>query len=98
MEVFNFEKAVELDPQNYSYLYYLGNAYEDIGEYGKAVETYLKVLSIKPDDKDTLYDLAELLIISGYRSDAEKIITKLNPLDKGRASKLALLMKKTTCH
>jgi S1-C subfamily serine protease len=97
LEVFNFEKAVELDPHNYSYLYYLGNAYEDIGEYGKAVETYLKVLSIKPDDKDTLYDLAELLIISGYRSDAEKIITKLNPLDKGRASKLALLMKKTVC-
>ena len=97
LEVSNFEKAVELDPQNYSYLYYLGNAYEDIGEYGKAVETYLKVLSIKPDDKDTLYDLAELLIISGYRSDAEKIITKLNPLDKGRASKLALLMKKTVC-
>ena len=96
LEVSNFEKAVELDPQNYSYLYYLGNAYEDIGEYGKAVETYLKVLSIKPDDKDTLYDLAELLIISGYRSDAEKIITKLNPLDKGRASKLALLMKKWT--
>ena len=72
-------------------------AYEDIGEYGKAVEAYLKVLSIKPDDKDTLYDLAELLIISGYRSEAEKLITKLNQLDKGQASKLELLMKKTVC-
>jgi S1-C subfamily serine protease len=98
LEVANFSKAVELNPQNYNYLYYLGNAYEDIGEYGKAREAYEKVLSIKPDDKDTLYDLAELLIVSGYCSQAEKLVTRLNQLDQGRARKLGFLMRKTACH
>jgi tetratricopeptide (TPR) repeat protein len=98
LEVSNYLKAVELDPQNYGYLYYLGTVYEDLGDYVKAAEAYIRVLSIKPDDKDTLHDLAELLIVSGLRSQAEKPITQLNQLDNGQVRKLEMLMRKTACH
>ena len=44
--------AVELDPQLYEALQYLGNIYYETGNYQQALECYKKVVELNPQDKD----------------------------------------------
>ncbi len=48
--LFRFEKAVQDDPQNPSALNNLAVAFEQMGEFQKARESYERALELKPND------------------------------------------------
>jgi len=97
LEVSNYERAVEINPDKCEYLYYLGTAYEDTHRYDKAVKAYEEVLSIRPEHKDALHDFAILAIAAGDCGRAGKLISKLKELDTGQAKKLGFLIERTAC-
>ncbi len=72
---------------------YLGNAYEDIGKYNLAIKAYENVLMSKPDEKDTLYYLSILYLISNNKEKAQKLIPKLEKVNMGLANEIHLLIK-----
>jgi tetratricopeptide (TPR) repeat protein len=50
-------KAVEKDPENYSYLFAIGTLYDKKQKYDEAIEYYAKTLAIKEDFFDAQYNL-----------------------------------------
>jgi len=51
------EKAIEKDPENYSYYFAIGTLYEKKENYEKAIEFYQKTLDINPEYFDAQYNM-----------------------------------------
>ena len=57
-------------PTNIDISYYLATAYEDVKMYDEAIAQYNTTLKIKPDHKDSLYQLSILYITRGEKEKA----------------------------
>jgi tetratricopeptide (TPR) repeat protein len=53
-----FQKALEIDPNNTDALYNMASVYMSKKEYGKAAERFEKLISSNPNDGDAHYNLA----------------------------------------
>ena len=56
-EIAQLEEALRHDPENLQALISLGNAYFDMNQYNKAIETYQKALKIDPKNADVRTDM-----------------------------------------
>jgi len=74
--------------------YFLGSAYEDVGNYEKAITAYNKALTIYLDHKDALHDLALVYISTGDTQNALHLLQRLTAIDKGWGNQLQLLIKR----
>lgn len=52
--LFYFNKALELDPNNFYILHSKGYALENLGKYQEALKYYDKVLNVNPGDENGL--------------------------------------------
>jgi len=82
------------DPDNVDAVYYLGTAYEDVGEFDKAIEAYNKALSINPGYKDALHDLSLVYIATGNTKKARGLLPRLMSVDRGSGKELQLLINR----
>ncbi len=80
----NYEKAIEINPQNAAALTGLGHAYNLLGQYDLAKTNYEKALEIDPFLDYALYNVARILYINGERELAEE---KLNLLVESSTNK-----------
>ncbi|MGD2087867.1 MAG: protein kinase [Candidatus Aminicenantes bacterium] len=76
-----FSREVEIDP---FYLYaqdWLGNCFEYLGEFKKALIYYKKALEISPNDVYNLGKCAKLLLITKKYSEAEELLARAEKID-----------------
>ena len=79
------EKLLEGDPNNVDLLDWLAFMYYSIDNIDKAIETYKRALSIKSDNENQHYYLANSYYKKGMMSDAKKEwseVIRLNPSSK----------------
>ena len=87
-----FKNALQFS-QPYSELYFdiqhnIGLCNYEMKHYDEAIERFKAVLAIKDNDAESLYNLALLYIRKGDRTEASKIIKRLENLNKEFANKL----------
>ena len=70
----NFNKAIELQPNNYSAYFHRGRAYQFIGKFDEAINNYMKAAEIKPKES-ALY--ANMGVCYRLKQDYEKSIQNL---------------------
>ncbi|PPR86876.1 hypothetical protein GOBAR_AA33811 [Gossypium barbadense] len=79
----NFEKVLEVYPDNCETLKALGHIYVQLGQVDKAQEFMRKATKIDPRDAQAFLDLAELLISSDTGAALDSFKTARNLLEKG---------------
>lgn len=52
-----FRQATELDPKSSEAYGYMGRAYEELGQWGEALQIYQQLISLGPDDAKSHYYL-----------------------------------------
>jgi S1-C subfamily serine protease len=67
LELQNNYLAAQADTSNAEAFYYLGTAYEDIGQFDNAIIAYKKSLSLNPKEKDALHDLSLIYLAKGEK-------------------------------
>ncbi|HPZ08429.1 MAG TPA: DUF3808 domain-containing protein [Candidatus Eremiobacteraeota bacterium] len=73
----HLEKAVEFDPDKYSFLYFAGgNLYYKKGDFSKAAEYLWKALKYNPSDRDVYSLLAEIYLRENKNNTAVKVLKK----------------------
>ena len=77
----NYQKAIELDPNNPFFYNGLAIIYANLSDYKKAMETFDKALSISPDDKNILLNKMNSMINSSLFKESIPIISKIIELD-----------------
>ncbi len=75
--VAELEKLSAGDPQNADYRKQLGNAYYDLGDYGKAIVAYEEGLKLKPQDPAVETDLATSYHFLGQEDKALALLDKV---------------------
>jgi tetratricopeptide (TPR) repeat protein len=80
----NYEKAIQLlqqargqDPENPAVLRYLGHAFFRIKKPKEAMNFIRKAIDLAPDDKESLYTLAECYYEANQTDQAQRIFTHL---------------------
>ncbi len=53
----SYQKATELNPDNYSAYYNMGNAFSDLKQHREAIKCYQKTVEINPDNHSAYYKL-----------------------------------------
>jgi TolB-like protein/Tfp pilus assembly protein PilF len=71
------QKSLELDPSYEIALVNLGRAYEQEHKYDLALEAFRKILAAAPEDPAVLALIGHAEAVSGRRSDALQIVSKL---------------------
>jgi tetratricopeptide (TPR) repeat protein len=66
----NFEKAVEIEPENVIYLRKLGETYSSLNNYRLAIKAYKQLLSLDPLNIPAMNKLAGLLLTDGQPENA----------------------------
>jgi superkiller protein 3 len=94
LELQNNYLAAQADTSNAEAFYYLGTAYEDIGQFDNAIIAYKKSLSLNPKEKDALHDLSLIYLAKGDKESAYSLISRLKQLDHSWAYKLEVLMSR----
>lgn len=79
----NFEKVLEVYPDNIETLKVLGHIYVQLGQVEKALEFMKKATKIDPRDAQAFLDLGELLISSDTGAALDAFKTARNLLEKG---------------
>jgi tetratricopeptide (TPR) repeat protein len=82
----NYEKAIPIfqqaraqDPEHAATLRYLGHAFFKIRKYKDAMSFIRKAIDMAPEDKESLYTLAECYLEAGQTDQATKIFSHLRP-------------------
>ena len=78
-----FEKAIELKPNDVYAIYGLGNTYYCLAKYDDAVKNYSKAIEINPDYEKVHYSLSLAYSKLGMRQEAEKHKIIFKKLSKG---------------
>jgi TolB-like protein/Tfp pilus assembly protein PilF len=78
------QKSLELDPSYAISLVNLGRAFEQQGKYELALDTFGKILAADPDDPAVLGLVGHADAASGRRTDAHKILSKLEQVQTKR--------------
>lgn len=79
----NFEKVLEVQPENCDALKALGNIYVQLGQTDKALEFLRKATKVDPRDPQAFLDLGELLISSDAGAALDALKTARSLLKKG---------------
>jgi Flp pilus assembly protein TadD len=58
-------------------------AYDDLGQFDKAIDAYTKALQINPNNKDALHDLSIVYLASGQNAKARALLPRLFARDQG---------------
>ena len=69
-----FENKVKEEPENYEIWFYLGNAYFENRDYGKAIKAYERVLSLNSSFQSAYISLASAYLKIGKKRKAKRII------------------------
>jgi tetratricopeptide (TPR) repeat protein len=75
-------KTLELDPKYLSAYYVRGVSYAKKTMYEEAMAEFEKEVSISPDDLEALTGLGYGYAVTGRRTEAEKVLARLNELSK----------------
>lgn len=59
----NFEKALEIKPNDERAMYYLGMYYQELNQFDKAIEMYAKVTQLYPGNKRAFYNMGYLYLV-----------------------------------
>jgi TolB-like protein/Tfp pilus assembly protein PilF len=78
------QKSLELDPSYAISLVNLGRAFEQQGKYELALDTFGKILAAAADDPAVLALVGHAYAASGRRTDAHKILSKLEQVQTRR--------------
>ena len=89
-----FSKAVELRPNFPEAWNELGYALRNQGRYEDSVRAYDEALRLRPRFPEALEYLGEAYVKMGRLAEAERILERLKPLDRGRAQELAEVIQK----
>ena len=85
-EIISYEKEVLHNyPKSFSLLFYLAQAFKNLGKNLKAINLYDKALKIKPDSMQAWYNISHLYSIEAQCKNAVsalEICKKLSPYDK----------------
>jgi S1-C subfamily serine protease len=73
----------------------LAAAYENMSRFDEAIAAYKKVLEFRPEDKDALYWVCLLDLVSGQNDDALNYLPKLKRLNTGTGKEIEMLMNRT---
>src|SRR4029077_8160460 len=92
-EVTYYEKAVALAPNDYEAVNLLGSAYEDDSRYFDAIRMYKKAIELKSDDKNSMFSLAFLSVLTGDIVTARQILPSLMKLDEGIGKEIEALIR-----
>lgn len=65
-----FERVVEIDPQDEAALHYLALIAQEQGRLEEAIELYQRARELDPDDSDLLFDLGTALLDAGRNAEA----------------------------
>jgi len=90
-----YRQAFAYAPHSLQVSYSLATAYEDLQMYDQAIAQHLKTLEIKPDFKDSLYQLCILYIGRGEPAKAREFAAKLAAVDPGLAKEMELILGRT---
>jgi S1-C subfamily serine protease len=74
----------------------LGYAYEDLSRYDQAIAAYKKVLESRPENKDALYYVCMLDLITGRNEEVSTYLPRLRRLNTGLGKEIEMLMSRTT--
>lgn len=78
-----FERAATLRPNRYEPHYNLGQVFESIGRYTKAIEAYEKALALTSDRVEVMENLARSYIAAGLNlSEAERLVERALTLER----------------
>ena len=88
-------KPTEAAPDNDYALWLLGTAYEDVGQFDKAIDAYLKALRVNPNNKDALHDLCIVYIAAGFSAKARAVLPHLFSLDPGYGYEIRALVNRS---
>ncbi len=69
--------------------------YENMSRFDEAIAAYKKVLEFRPEDKDALYWVCLLDLVSGQNDDALNYLPKLKRLNTGTGKEIEMLMNRT---
>lgn len=71
----HYQEAVFLDPNDYVPYYGIGRAYRELGQYGLATVTYLRVINLKPDEYAVIYQYSLCLMeLKQYQAAEETLL------------------------
>ncbi len=71
------QKAVELNPGEWSSPYFLGSGYFGLGRKSDAIPEFQKAVDLSQNDTDPMASLAHAYASVGRHADAQKILTDL---------------------
>ena len=91
--VAEFQRALNLDPNNVNVSNSLGVCYAQMGEFEEAVTEFGRVTSLKPSDFMGQYNLACALLSLGREDEAEQAFTRAFKLEPKRAAPYFQLAK-----
>lgn len=69
------EKALETDPNNSRYVFYLAQSYHAYGNYEKAIENYNKRVAMKGWNEEVFYSLLQIAIIRENQGLSETVVS-----------------------
>ena len=84
----NFRQAVDLRPNFPEAWNELGFALRQTGKYSEALNAYDQALRLRPNFPEALEYLGEAYVKLGRLDEAQAILTRLSPLDGGKAKDL----------
>ena len=70
----------------------LGAAYEDQSRFDEAIAAYKKVLKSRPEDKDALYWVCLLDLVTGQDNDVSNYLPRLKKVNEGTGKEIEMLM------
>ena len=80
--IMDFEKIIELEPDNSNGYYYLAKAKEELAKYVDAVIDYDTAIRLDPDDAMAYFGRSRVKMELGLRSEGERDMNKAEKLMK----------------
>ena len=89
-----FRQAIVQQPDVRGRVEQLGYALRNQRRYGESVDAYHEALRLRPDFPEALEYLGEAYVDMGRLDDARAVLSRLRPLDTGRAQELSEVIAK----
>lgn len=80
------EEVIEINPQNSTAYFYMGNIFHIKGQLGKAIKAFNKVLELDPNNTDASISLSVILNDIGRYEQAQEVFNKANEKVKNAGS------------
>jgi Flp pilus assembly protein TadD len=84
----NFQKNVEIVPNQSTGYLYIGMCYMQLKQFAKALDPMKKATELKPDDAQALFNLGVIYLNLKDKFSAREVVNKLQAIDVSLAAKL----------